>query len=130
MDIVNPPGWPRPSGYSNAVVARGSRIVFVAGQVGWNAEQKFDSSDFAAQFDRALANVMEVLKTAGAAPEHVCRMTVYVTDKREYLNALDKVGEAYRRHMSNHYPAMTLVQVASLLEEAAKVEIECTAVLE
>lgn len=127
---VQPEGWARPKGYSNGMIAEG-RMVFVAGQVGWDpaqADPKFPAT-FAAQFGQALGNVMAVLKAAGAGPEHVVRFTVYVTDKREYLIALKEVGEAWRQHMGKHFPTMALVQVAGLVEDDAKVEIEATAVL-
>ena len=112
------------------MVAEG-RMVFVAGQVGWDPTQaapKFPAT-FAAQFSQALGNVMAVLRAAGAGPEHVVRFTVYVTDKREYLIALKEVGEAWRHHMGKHFPTMALVQVAGLVEDDAKIEIEATAVL-
>ncbi len=128
--VVQPEGWARPKGYSNGMVAEG-RMVFVAGQVGWdptNSTPKFPAT-FAPQFAQALGNVMAVVKAAGGGPEHVVRLTVYVTDKREYLMALKEVGEAWRTHMGKHFPTMALVQVAALVEDDAKVEIEATAVL-
>ncbi len=127
---IQPPGWVRPKGYSNGIVAEG-RFLSIAGQVGWDptrADPTFPAT-FAEQFDRALANVVEVLREAGGRPDQVVRVTLYVVDKREYLAALPAVGEAWRKHLGKHYPAMTLVQVAALLEDAAKVEIEATAVL-
>jgi enamine deaminase RidA (YjgF/YER057c/UK114 family) len=123
-----PPGWKRPSGYANGVVASGP-TVFVGGQIGWNAEQVFESDDFVAQTRQALANVLAVLAEAGAGPEHVVRLNWYVTDKREYTARLAEVGAAYRSVMGRNFPAMTLVEVKSLVEDAAKVEIEATAVL-
>jgi enamine deaminase RidA (YjgF/YER057c/UK114 family) len=129
MEAINPPGWPTPRGYSNGTVAEG-RLVFVAGQVGWDpATGQFETDDFAAQVRRALENVRAVLLTAGAGPEHVTRMTWYVTDKREYLARLREVGQAYRDVMGRHFPAMTLVEVKALLEDRARVEIEATAVV-
>lgn len=128
MRALNPPGWPTPRGYSNGIAAEGT-LVFVAGQVGWNAAGQFETDDFAGQARQALENVRAVLAVAGARPEHVTRMTWYVTDKREYLAQLKDVGRAYRDVMGWHYPAMTLVEVRALLEEGAKVEIEATAVL-
>jgi enamine deaminase RidA (YjgF/YER057c/UK114 family) len=125
---VQPAGWPRPKGYSNAVAARGEQI-FVAGQIGWNERQELVSDDFVEQTAQALRNVLEVLHAAGADAEHLVRMTWYVTDKREYLAAAERVGAAYRAIIGSHYPAMSLVQVAELLEDGAKVEIEATAVL-
>ena len=128
MHILHPKSWARAKGFSNGVVAEG-RVVFVAGQVGWNAEQEFESDDFVAQVEQALANIAAVLVEAGAGPEHLVRLTWYVIDKREYLSRLDDVGQAYRRVIGRHYPAMTLVQVTSLVEDRARVEIEATAVL-
>ncbi len=124
-----PKGWKRPSGYSNGIVASGP-TVFVGGQVGWNAEQVFESGDFVEQTRQALKNVVAVLAEAGAGPEHIVRLTWYVTDKREYAARLKEVGEAYRSVMGRHFPTMTLVEVSGLAEDAAKVEIEATAVLD
>jgi enamine deaminase RidA (YjgF/YER057c/UK114 family) len=126
--IVQPGGWPRPRGYSNGVAASGEQI-FIAGQIGWNERAEFVSDDFAEQAAQALRNVVSVLRAGGAGPEHLVRMTWYVTDKREYLAASARIGEAYREVIGKHYPAMTLVQVAALLEDRAKVEIEATAVV-
>lgn len=126
--ILQPPGWPRPSGYANGVAAEG-RLVFVAGQVGWDPDRSFRSDDFVAQFDQALRNTLAVLAEAGAGPEHVTRMTWYVTDKRDYLDRLAEVGAAYRALMGKHFPAMTVVEVTALMEDRAKVEIETTAVV-
>jgi enamine deaminase RidA (YjgF/YER057c/UK114 family) len=125
---VNPPGWPRPKGYSNGVVGRGT-LVFVAGQVGWNAEERFESDDFVAQFRQALVNTVEVLAAAGAKPEHVARMTWYVVDKKEYVARIAEIGAAYRDVMGRTYPAMTLVEIGALVADRAKVEIESTAVI-
>jgi enamine deaminase RidA (YjgF/YER057c/UK114 family) len=128
--VIQPKGWARPHGYSNGIVAQG-RQLYIAGQVGWDPTKSTPvfESGFAAQFDRALANVVAVLREAGGAPEHLVRMTVYVTDRREYLGTLAEVGAAWRRHVGKLYPAMSLVQVAGLVEDGAKVEIEATAVL-
>jgi len=128
MKILQPPGWPRPRGYSNGIAAHGS-VVFIGGQIGWNAEGRFESDDFAAQARQALANVVAVLAEAGGRPEHIARMTWYVTDRREYVAAYKAVGEAYREVMGRHYPAMTTVEVSGLVEDRAKVEIEATAVI-
>jgi enamine deaminase RidA (YjgF/YER057c/UK114 family) len=128
MDLLQPPGWAQPRGYVNGVVAEG-RIVFIAGQIGWNAEGVFETDDFAGQARQALDNVVAVLAEAGGTPRDIARMTWYITDKREYRAALQEVGRAYRAVIGTHYPAMTLVQVAALLEDRAKVEIEVTAVL-
>ncbi len=124
----NPPGWVRPKGYTNIVSAIG-RQVFVAGQIGWNEEEKFESDDFADQAKQALLNIKTCLATAGAGPEHIVRLTWYVTDKQEYLAALERIGISYREVLGRCYPTMSLVQVAGLLEPRAKVEIEATAVV-
>ena len=128
MQFLHPKHWTAAKGFSNGVAAQG-RQVFVAGQVGWDAEQRFASDDFAAQTEQALRIIVEVLAEAGARPEHVVRLTWYVTDKREYVARLREVGAAYRRVMGRHFPAMTLVQVVALVEDRAKVEIEATAVI-
>ena len=128
MQILHPTGWPAPRGYSNGIAASG-RQVFVAGQVGWNEECKFQASDFAGQARQALKNIVAVLAEAGAQPEHITRMTWYVTDKREYLAAGRELGAAYRELIGKHYPAMTAVEVRALIEDQAKVEIEVTAVV-
>jgi len=128
MQILQPPGWARPRGYSNGILARG-QVVFVAGQIGWDAQCRFQTSDFAGQVRQALENIVAVLAQAGARPEHIVRMTWYVTDKREYIAAYNAIGAAYRQVIGPHYPAMTAIQVAALLEDQAKVEIEATAVI-
>jgi enamine deaminase RidA (YjgF/YER057c/UK114 family) len=128
MQFLHPKHWARARGFSNGIAAEG-RQVFVAGQVGWNAEQQFTSDDFAAQVEQALANIVAVLGEAGARPEHIVRLTWYVTDKQEYTARLRDVGEAYRRVLGRHFPTMTLVQVVALVEDRAKVEIEATAVV-
>ena len=128
MQVLLPTGWPRPNGYSNGIVAKG-RMVFVAGQIGWDVSRAFRSDDFVDQLRQALENTMAVLAETGAGPRHVVRMTWYITDKREYLDRLGEIGAAYRSLMGRHYPAMTLVEVRSLLEDRAKVEIETTAVI-
>jgi enamine deaminase RidA (YjgF/YER057c/UK114 family) len=128
-EIVNPESLGAPRGYSNGVVLRGGAILFVAGQIGWDEQQRIVDGGFAAQFERALANALAVVREAGGGPESVGRMTIYVTLKQEYLDALEEVGAAYRAHMGSHYPAMSLVEVTALLEPGAKVEIEATAVL-
>ena len=128
MEILQPPGWPRPRGYANGIAARG-RMVFVSGMIGWNAEGRFDSDDFAAQARQALSNAVAVLREAGARPEHIVRMTWYVVDKREYLAASGALGAAYREIIGAHYPAMTAVAVSALIEDRARVEIEVTAVV-
>ena len=127
-EILQPPDWPRPSGYSNGIAAEG-RQVFVSGQIGWNAEQQFESDNLAAQVRQALANVVDVLECAGAAPEHIVRLTWYVTSRDEYHASIKAIGAVYRKIMGRHFPAMSVVVVAALLEPRAKVEIEATAVL-
>ena len=127
-DVVNPPGWSRPSGYSNGVVAEG-RYVAISGQIGWNEKGELVAEDFLEQARQALRNVVAVLRAAGGAPENLVRLTWYVTDKSEYRIAQKQLGAAYREIVGEHYPAMALVIVAGLLEEGAKVEIEATAVL-
>jgi enamine deaminase RidA (YjgF/YER057c/UK114 family) len=128
QQTLHPEGWKPASGYSNGIVASG-RTVFVAGQIGWNADQVFESDDFVEQTRRALQNIVEVLAEAGAGPEHIVRLTWYVIDKREYLARMQEVGEVYRAMMGRHFPAMTMVEVRGLIEDAAKVEIEATAVV-
>jgi enamine deaminase RidA (YjgF/YER057c/UK114 family) len=126
--LLHPKNWTRPSGYSNGIAAEG-RQLFVAGQIGWNARQQIVSDDFVEQVEQALKNVVEILAEGQARPEHLVRLTWYVTDKREYLARSSEVGQAYRRVIGRHFPAMTLVQVMSLVEDRAKVEIEATAVV-
>jgi enamine deaminase RidA (YjgF/YER057c/UK114 family) len=128
MKILQPAGWPPPRGYSNGVAARG-RQVFVAGMVGWDEQGRFPSDDFAAQARRALENIVTVLAQAGAKPEHIVRMTWYVTSKREYLDSGKALGAAYREVIGRHFPVMTAVEVSALMEDEAKVEIEVTAVV-
>jgi len=127
--ILQPAGWAAPKGYANGVAATG-RQVFVAGQIGWNAQCQFESDDFIAQVRQTLVNIKAVLAEAGAGPEHICRMTWYVIDKREYLARGREVGQAYREVLGREYGvAMSAVQVAALMEDRAKVEIEVTAVV-
>lgn len=128
MEFLHPANWPRPKGYANGVAAKG-RMVFVSGMVGWDADGVFGADDFAGQARQALANVVAVLAEAGALPEHIVRMTWYVTDKREYVAAYPAIGVAYRELIGRHFPAMTAVEVRALIEEAAKVEIEVTAMV-
>ena len=130
FEIINPESLGRPRGYSNGLVAPpGARLLFVAGQIAWDAGQRIVSEDFVEQFDRALRNVLEVVREAGGAPEGVARLTVYVTDRREYLARTAEIGARWRALMGQHYPAMSLVEVKALLEDGAKVEIEATAIL-
>lgn len=128
MEILQPPGWARPRGYANGVAASG-RMVFVSGMIGWDGEGVFHTDDFAGQVRQALLNIVAVLAEAGARPEHIVRMTWYVVDKNEYVAAYKEIGNAYREIIGAHYPAMTAVQVAALVENRAKVEIEVTAVV-
>lgn len=127
---LNPESLAKPRGYSNGMLAEpGGRLLFIAGQVGWDQEGHFVSRDFAEQFDKALENVLEVVRAAGGGPENLARLTLYVVDKAEYQSATKRVGEAYRARMGRHYPTMALLEVAGLLEPEARVEIEGTAVL-
>jgi enamine deaminase RidA (YjgF/YER057c/UK114 family) len=128
MRILQPPGWPRPRGYANGVTAEG-RLVFVAGQIGWDATGSVVSDDLVHQFEKTLENTLAVLREAGAGPDHVVRMTWYLTDKREYLARARELGEVYRTLMGKHYPAMAVVEVKGLIEDRAKIEIETTAVV-
>lgn len=128
MQTLLPAGWPRPKGYANGVAAEG-RLVFVAGQIGWTPEGRFEATDFAGQFRQTLLNTLAVLEAGGARPEHVARMTWYITDKRAYLASLRDVGATWRELWGPHYPAMAVVQVTALIEDAALVEIETTAVI-
>ena len=128
MQILQPPGWAKPKGYSNGIVAKG-RMVFVAGQVGWNAEEKLASGDFVGQARQALSNIVAILAEGGAKPEHIVRMTWYVGDRREYLASARELGAAYREIIGRHFPVMTAIQVAGFVEDGAKLEIEVTAVV-
>jgi enamine deaminase RidA (YjgF/YER057c/UK114 family) len=126
--FLHPRGWKPAKGFSNGVAAEG-RMVFLAGQVGWNAEQRFESRDFVAQARQALANIVTLVAEAGGEASHITRLTWFVLDKQEYLSRLRELGEAYRSVMGKHFPAMTLVQVGALVEDEARVEIEATAVV-
>jgi enamine deaminase RidA (YjgF/YER057c/UK114 family) len=128
MKILQPPGWARAKGFSNGISCKGT-LVFIAGQVGWTGEGKWQARDFAGQFKQALANVLAVLAEAGGKPQHLVRLTWYVLDKGEYLSSLKPVGEAYRELMGKHYPTMAVVQVSGLVEDEARLEIEATAVI-
>lgn len=128
MEVILPPGWPRPRGYANGVSASG-RMLFIAGMIGWDAQGVFHSDDFAAQVRQALQNVADVLREAGGKPENIVRMTWYVTDKREYLAAGKEIGRAFREIIGSYNAAMTAVEVRALIEDRAKVEIEATAVI-
>jgi len=128
FEVLQPEHWAAPNGYANGIAAQG-RQVFIAGQVGWNAQAQFESDDFVAQVEQALKNIVDVLAAAGAAPRHLVRLNWYVTDRAEYAARRQEIGKAYRRTIGRHFPAMTLLAVAGLLEPRAKVEIEGTAVI-
>jgi enamine deaminase RidA (YjgF/YER057c/UK114 family) len=128
--LINPESLGAPRGYSNGVLTdAGGRLLFVAGQIGWDERQAVVSDDFVAQFDRALANVVTVVSAAGGSPQQIARLVIYVTNKREYVDRRDEVGQSYRAHLGKHFPAMALVEVKSLVDDRAKVEIEAVAVL-
>jgi len=128
MEFLQPRGWKQPKGYANGVAAEG-RMVFTGGMIGWNAEEVFESNDFAGQAEQTLRNIVAVLAEAGAKPEHIVRLTWYVTDKQAYLACQRDLGAAYKRVIGAHFPAMALVQVVALVEDDAMVEIEATAVV-
>jgi enamine deaminase RidA (YjgF/YER057c/UK114 family) len=128
LEFLHPRQWKRAKGYANGVAGDG-RLVLVAGQIGWNADQQFESHDFVAQVRQALANVVAVVAEAGGGPAHIARLTWYILDRQEYLSRLPEIGEAYRSVMGRHFPAMTMVEVRALMEGDAKVEIEATAVV-
>jgi len=130
FDFINPESLGAPRGYSNGVLTSvAGRLLFVAGQIGWNEKQAIVSDDFVAQFDRALANVVTVVTEAGGSPQQIARLVMYVTDKNEYRTRREEIGRCYRAHLGKHFPAMVLVEVKSLLDDSAKVEIEAIAVL-
>jgi len=126
--ILQPAEWTRPKGYANGIAASGTQ-VFIAGQIGWDADQKFTEETLAGQVGAALRNIVRVLEEAGGRPEHLVRLTWYVTSRREYLDQVQAIGAAYRAVMGRHFPVMSVVEVAALIESQAKVEIEATAVL-
>jgi enamine deaminase RidA (YjgF/YER057c/UK114 family) len=128
MNILQPPGWARAKGFSNGIAAKGT-LVFIAGQIGWTGQGRWEARDFGGQFRQALKNILEVLAQAKGKPEHIVRLTWYVLDKQEYLNSLKDVGAAYRELMGRHYPTMAVVQVGGLVESEARLEIEATAVI-
>ena len=129
MNVLLPEGWAPPIGYANGIEVAAGRIVFVAGQVGWDAQQRFHSEDIAPQFDQALSNVLAVLAVAGGKPQDICRMTAYCCDKPGYLAARRELGAIWRKHMGAHYPAMSMIFVSDLLDHPGKIELEATAVL-
>ena len=128
ITTIQPPDWAEPKGYANGTLARGA-LLFVGGQIGWNARQQFETDDFVAQTRQVLQNIAAVLKAGGAGPEHMARMTWYIVDRVEYNTRLKEIGVVYREVMGRNFPAMTCVQVAGLVEERAKIEIEVTAVV-
>ena len=127
--VLLPEGWADPIGYANGIETTQGKIVFVAGQVGWDADQKFKSEELVPQFEQALQNVLQVLAEAGGRPDHICRITAFCTDKRAYLDGRRELGRIWRRLMGRHYPAMTLTFVVDLLDHPAKIELEATAVI-
>ncbi len=129
MNILQPPGWAAPIGYSNGVAAEAGRIVFIAGQVGWNEKQQFESPEIVPQFEQALKNVLAVLAQAGGQARHICRMTAYCCDKPAYLAARRQLGAIWRAQMGQHYPAMSMIFVSDLLDSPGKIELEATAVI-
>ena len=129
MQVLLPQGWAPPIGYANGIAVAPGRIVFIAGQVGWDAEQKFHSTEVAPQFEQALANVLAVLAEAGGRPEHICRITAFCCDKPAYFAARPQLGAIWKRLMGRHYPCMSMIFVADLLDSPGKIELEATAVL-
>ena len=129
MDVLLPPDWAPPIGYANGIAAAPGRIVFIAGQVGWDAQQRFHSEEIVPQFEQALANVLAVLAQAGGRPEHICRITAFCCDKPAYLAARPELGKIWRRLMGKHFPAMSMIFVSDLLDNPGKIELEATAVL-
>jgi enamine deaminase RidA (YjgF/YER057c/UK114 family) len=128
MQILQPPSWARAKGFSNGIAASG-KLVFIAGQIGWTGQGKWETRDFAGQFKQTIKNILAVLAEANGKPEHIVRLTWYVIDKKEYLSSLQEVGAAYRELMGRHYPTMAVVQVSGLVEDEARLEIEATAVV-
>lgn len=129
MDILHPPQWAPPIGYSNGIMTPPGNIAFIAGQVGWNEQQQFESEDLEPQFEQALKNVLTILAEAGGKPEHICRMTAYCCDKPQYLKIRKNLGKIWQRHMGRHFPAMSMIFVSDLLDHPGKIELEATAVI-
>ena len=129
MEVLLPPGWAPPIGYANGIAATPGRIVFIAGQVGWDAQQRFQSEDIVPQFEQALKNVLEVLAQAGGRAEHICRITAFCCDKPAYLAARPQLGRIWRERMGKHFPAMSMIFVSDLLDNPGKIELEATAVV-
>jgi len=126
---LQPPGWPRPAGYANGIIVAAGRIVFVAGQVGWDEQQKFHSEDLVPQFEQAMKNILAILAEAGGEPRHICRITAFCIDKPAYLVGRREIGRIWRKLMGEHYVAMSMIFVADLLDHPAKIELEATAVI-
>lgn len=129
MEVLHPKGWASPVGYSNGIVAGPGRIVFIAGQVGWDEQQKFQTAELAPQFEQALKNILTVLAEAGGRPEHLCRITGFCCDKQGYLAERRELGRIWKRYMGRHYPAMSMIFVSDLLDSPGKIELEATAVV-
>ncbi len=129
MEILHPAGWAPSVGYSNAVKVNEGAMVFVAGQIGWNEDQVFVKEDLVSQFDQALKNVITLVREAGGGPEHICRMTAYCVDRQEYLSVRSELGKVWRAQMGKHFPAMSMIFVADLLDHPARIELEATAVV-
>jgi enamine deaminase RidA (YjgF/YER057c/UK114 family) len=129
MNVILPEGWDAPIGYSNGITVDAGRIVFIAGQVGWDAKQIFRSDEIAPQFEQALLNILAVLEKAGGKPEHICRITAFCLDKPAYLAARSKIGKIWKNLMGRHFPAMSMIFVADLLDTPGKIELEATAVI-
>ena len=129
MQVLLPTGWAAPIGYANGIAVTGGRLVFIAGQVGWDEQQRFASDDIVPQFEQALRNVLAVLACAGGKAEHICRITAYCCDKPAYLASRKELGASWRRHMGRHFPAMSMIFVADLLDSPGKIELEATAVV-
>ena len=129
MNVLHPPEWAPPVGYSNGIMVPAGRIVFVAGQVGWNAQQQFESEDLIPQFEQALKNVLAVLSQGGGRAEHICRITAYCCDKPQYLETRPRLGKIWQALMGKHFPAMSMIFVSDLLDHPAKIELEATAVI-
>ncbi|MDE0758985.1 MAG: RidA family protein [Pseudomonadales bacterium] len=127
--MLSPEGWPRPKGYANGIITSARNTIYIGGQIGWNAQLEFESTDFVAQTSQALLNVKAILKEAGAGPEHMVRMTWYITDRSAYLENQAEIGKVYREIMGKNYPTMSVLEVVALVEEQARVEIEVTAAI-
>jgi enamine deaminase RidA (YjgF/YER057c/UK114 family) len=129
MNAILPEGWKRPIGYSNAIESKPGKLLFVAGQVGWTEEEVFESEEIAPQFEQALKNILTIVETAGGKPEHICRITAFCIDKPAYLKARPEIGAIWRKLMGKHFPAMSMIFVADLLDTPGKIELEATAVI-